>query len=114
MNQIEVIVTEYEAGLRFDSVVSKLNEKISRTLAGELIKNGEILLDGKEAKVSTKVNVGQVISMPDEVQSKGNEELVAEDIPIDILYEDDDIVVVNKPKNMVVHPAARKLDGYTC
>ena len=114
MNQIKVVVTEDETGLRFDSIVPKINNKISRTLAGELIKNGQILLDGKKAKVSTKVNAGQVISMPDEVQSKVNEELIAEDIPIDILYEDDDIVVVNKPKNMVVHPAARKLDWHTC
>lgn len=80
---------------------------------GEMIKNGEILLDGVPAKVSAKVKEGQTIKMPEEVDIKVNEKLVAEDIPIDILYEDEDIVVVNKPKDMVVHPAARKLDRYT-
>lgn len=79
---------------------------------GELIKNGEVLLDGVPAKVSTKVKEGQLIKMPEEVQTKVNEKLVAEDIPVDILYEDEDIVVVNKPKNMVVHPAVRKLDRH--
>ena len=51
--------------------------------------------------------------MPDNIQLNIDEKLVAEDIPIDILYEDDDIVVVNKPKNMVVHPAVRELDRHS-
>ena len=49
--------------------------------------------------------------MPSEIEEKIDEKLVAEDIPIDVLYEDDDIVVVNKPKDMVVHPAAGNWSG---
>lgn len=94
--------------MRIDSVVPMIDERISRSLAQSLIKEGKILLDGKKIKVSTKVLVNQEIFIPNDVKKELNDELVAEDIPIDILYEDEDIIVVNKPKNMVVHPAIRK------
>lgn len=108
---IKKIVTESEDGMRLDSAVCSLNENISRTLTQGLIKDGIILLDGKTAKASSKVKEGQVISMPNKPKEKLDEKLVAEDIPIDILYEDDDIIVINKPKNMVVHPAAGNWSG---
>lgn len=108
---IKKIVTESEDGMRLDSAVCSLNENISRTLTQGLIKDGIILLDGKTAKASSKVKEGQVISMPNKPEEKLDEKLVAEDIPIDILYEDDDIIVINKPKNMVVHPAAGNWSG---
>lgn len=111
MEIIEKVVTENEEGKRFDAVVSILNEKISRTLAQELIKDGTILLDGAKAKGTAKVRVGQVITMPEEYNTKPAENLVAEDIDIDILYEDEDIIVVNKPKDMVVHPAVGNWTG---
>ncbi len=111
MEIIEKVVTENEEGKRFDAVVSILNEKISRTLAQELIKEGTILLDGVKAKGTAKVRVGQVIAMPNEYNTKPAENLVAEDIDIDILYEDEDIIVVNKPKDMVVHPAVGNWTG---
>lgn len=101
-------IEEKYNGMRIDSVVSLLEEKISRSLAQNLIKEGKILLDGKTVKVSTKVTAGQEIFIPADFFKDKNEELIAEDIPIDILYEDEDIIVVNKPKNMVVHPAIRK------
>ena len=108
---IKKIVTESEDGMRLDSAVCSLNENISRTLAQGLIKDGIILLDEKTAKASSKVKEGQVISMPNKPEEKLDEKLVAEDIPIDVLYEDDDIIVINKPKNMVVHPAAGNWSG---
>ena len=111
MEVIERVVTENEEGKRFDAVVSILNDKISRTLAQELIKDGTILLDGAKAKGTAKVKVGQVITMPEEYNTKPAENLVAEDIDIDILYEDEDIIVVNKPKDMVVHPAVGNWTG---
>ena len=111
MEIIEKKVTENEEGKRFDAVVSILNEKISRTLAQELIKDGTILLDGAKAKGTAKVRVGQVITMPEEYNTKPAENLVAEDIDVDILYEDEDIIVVNKPKDMVVHPAVGNWTG---
>ena len=111
MEIIEKVVTENEEGKRFDAVVSMLNDKISRTLAQDLIKDGIILLDGAKAKETAKVRVGQVITMPEEYNTKPAENLVAEDIDIDILYEDEDIIVVNKPKDMVVHPAVGNWTG---
>ena len=111
MEVIEKTITENEEGKRFDAVVSVLNDKISRTLAQELIKDGIILLDGVKAKGTTKVKVGQVITMPEEYNTKPAENLIAEDIDIDILYEDEDIIVVNKPKDMVVHPAVGNWTG---
>ena len=111
MEIIEKVVTENEEGKRFDAVVSMLNDKISRTLAQDLIKDGIILLDGAKSKGTAKVRVGQVITMPEEYNTKPAENLVAEDIDIDILYEDEDIIVVNKPKDMVVHPAVGNWTG---
>ena len=111
MEIIKKKVTENEDGKRLDAAVSMLNEKISRTLAQELIKNEIILLDGKTQKVSAKVRVGQTITMPEEYNIKPNEDIIPEDIEIDVLYEDEDIVVVNKPKDMVVHPAVGNWTG---
>ncbi len=111
MEIIKKEVTENEDGLRIDSAVAMLNPNVSRTLAGTLIKDGLILLDEKNVKVSTKVKVGQVISMPDEYNQKQDESIKPEDIELDVLYEDDDIVVVNKPKDMVVHPATGNWSG---
>ena len=111
MEIIEKKISENEDGKRLDAVVSQLNAKISRTLAQELIKNGTILLDGKPQKVSSKVRLGQVVTMPEEYNTKPNEDIIPEDIDIDVLYEDEDIVVVNKPKDMVVHPAVGNWTG---
>ena len=111
MEIIKKVVTENENGMRLDAAVSIINEEISRNVAQNLIKEGKILLDEKVAKASAKVKTNQVISMPDNVGQKIDEKLVAEDIPLDIIYEDDDIIVINKPKDMVVHPAAGNWSG---
>ena len=104
-------VTLIHDGFRLDNFVSSVDERISRTLAQTLIKNGEILLDGKIAKVSSKVHEGQEVSIPEVLKEEVNESLIPEDIPIDILYEDEDILIVNKPKDMVVHPAIGNRTG---
>lgn len=104
-------VTLIHDGFRLDNFVSSVDERISRTLAQTLIKSGEILLDGKVAKVSAKVHEGQEVSIPVQLKAEVNESLIPEDIPIDVLYEDEDILVVNKPKSMVVHPAVGNKTG---
>ena len=108
--QVKKVTIEHE-GERLDAVVSSVFEDISRTVAQDLIKKCEILLDGKNAKVSSKVHEGMEVEVPLKIKEEVNESLVAEDIPIDILYEDDDILVVNKPKDMVVHPAVGNRTG---
>ena len=108
---MKITLPENLNGMRIDSVIPLLNEKISRSLAQSLIKEGKVLLDGKIVKTSTKVCTGQAIEIPDDYEKEIDESIVAENIPLDVIYEDNDIVVVNKPKNMVVHPAVGNYSG---
>ena len=98
-----------ENGKRLDAYIASQDEEITRTAAQRLIEQGVILVNGKKQKVSYKVSQGDCIIIQ-EVQAQ-EIELKAQDIPIEIVYEDDDIIVVNKPKGMVVHPANGNPDG---
>ena len=98
-----------EAGKRLDAYISSQKEEITRTTAQRLIEQGNILVNGKKQKVSYKVSAGDIIII-EEAQAKPIE-LKAQEIPIEVIYEDKDIIVVNKPKGMVVHPANGNPDG---
>lgn len=98
-----------ENGKRLDAYIASQDENITRTSAQRLIEQGHILVNGKQQKVSYKVMVDDIITI-EEVQAQPIE-LKAQDIPIEIIYEDKDIIVVNKPKGMVVHPANGNPDG---
>lgn len=95
-------------GLRLDVFVSKCAE-ISRSQAQELIAQSAVTVNGRGEVKKYKVTVGDsiVVKLPDPEEI----EAVAQDIPIDIVYEDDSLLVVNKPKGMVVHPAPGNPDG---
>ena len=108
---LKLVVGEENIGNRIDAFVAEKCEKISRSLAQKLIKEGKILVDNKETKVSTKLALNQMVTIPEDTEVEVSKDLVAEDLPIEILYEDDDIIVVNKPKDMVVHPAAGNANG---
>ena len=98
-----------ESGKRLDAYISSQDEEITRTSAQRLIEQGNILVNGNKQKVSYKVLNGDIITIED---VKPQEiELKAQEIPIEIIYEDTDIIVVNKPKGMVVHPANGNPDG---
>ena len=98
-----------ESGKRLDAYISSQDEDITRTSAQRLIEQGNILVNGSKQKVSYKVSNGDFITIED---VKPQEiELKAQEIPIEIIYEDLDIIVVNKPKGMVVHPANGNPDG---
>ena len=101
----EIIVSEYSK--RLDSYLSSALD-ISRSKVSKMIKDGNVLVNGNKCKASDSVDVGDKISY--EII---NEEfkVEAEDIPIDIVYEDDDVIVVNKPNGMVVHPAVGNKSG---
>lgn len=98
-----------EPGSRLDRYVSEHLPELSRAAVQRLIDDGQILVDGIARKASYKVQSGEVITVrvpPPELATPK-----AESIPLDILYEDGDLIVVNKPAGMVVHPAAGHSEG---
>ena len=105
----EFTVPEELDGERFDAVVASLSEGQSRSYLKNLIKDGSVLLNGKTAKPSTKVLENDTISLV--LPEKIIPDILPENIPLDILFEDEDILVVNKPKGMVVHPAPGHYSG---
>lgn len=103
---MEVIIKE--AGNRLDKALADLTE-LSRSQANEAIKAGTVLVNGKSAKAKYAVIEGDVITY--ELPEEEVLEYKAEDIPLDIIYEDADVAVVNKPQGMVVHPSAGHTSG---
>ena len=95
--------------IRLDKVVAMLDENLSRSMIQKMLEDGKILVNGKQEKASYKTKKKDSIQIeeivPKEIQLK------AQNIPIEILYEDNDIIIVNKPKGMVVHPANGNPDG---
>lgn len=94
---------------RLDKALCTLDDTLTRAAAVRLTESGDVTLNGKTASKSDKVKIGDIVEItyPEPVSS----ETVPQDIPLDIIYEDDDLLVVNKPKGMVVHPAAGNPDG---
>ena len=103
---MEVIIKE--AGNRLDKALADLTE-LSRSQANEAIKAGTVLVNGKSAKAKYAVKEVDVITY--ELPEEEVLEYKAEDIPLDIIYEDADVAVVNKPQGMVVHPSAGHTSG---
>ncbi|WP_162012600.1 RluA family pseudouridine synthase [Streptococcus sp. S784/96/1] len=103
---MEIVVKE--SGHRLDKAVAELTE-LSRAQANEGIKAGAILVNGKAVKAKYAVKEGDVITY--QVPEEEVLEYVAEDIPLDIVYEDEDVAIVNKPQGMVVHPSAGHTKG---
>lgn len=94
---------------RIDAILANENLSYSRTVLASWIQSGEVLVNGQRVKRSYQVVSGDVIHiLPPAVQTT---EIVPEAIPLDVIYEDDDLLVVNKPQGMVVHPAAGHTSG---
>ncbi|GHN16758.1 RluA family pseudouridine synthase [Lactobacillus delbrueckii] len=100
----EYALTAEESGQRLDKYLAGEMTDLSRSRIKELVQAGEVLVNGKKSKVSYKVQKGDLIQVT--VLPLEPLKLEAENIPLDIVYEDEDIIVVNKPQGMVVHPAA--------
>ena len=107
-NIVEKLVVDLN-DVRLDAYIAKLKNDISRTMIQKLIEEGNILVNGKSKKISYKVQLGDEIEL--NIPKAKEIELKAENIPVEVVYEDDDIIVVNKPKGMVVHPANGNPDG---
>ncbi|MCY7040414.1 RluA family pseudouridine synthase [Streptococcus sanguinis] len=105
---MEVKIEASAAGQRLDKAMAELTD-LSRSLANEQIKDGLILVNGQAKKAKYAVKEGDVISY--ELPEPEVVEYVPEDIPLEIVYQDEDVAVVNKPQGMVVHPSAGHTSG---
>ena len=105
----KVIIEENSQNKRLDKVIPEIEPKITRSLAQKMIAEGKILVNGLKQKPSYMVNLkDEILIQPMDVKETT---LKAQEIPVPIVYEDKDIIVVNKPKGMVVHPANGNPDG---
>ena len=109
MEELRFEIAEDMEDERIDKCISLLVEELSRSFIQKLIKDGNVLVNGKTVKGSFRVKCEDevVFSVPESVEP----DIEPENIPLDILYEDADLIVVNKPKGMVVHPAAGHYTG---
>ena len=105
----KITVNSEKQGKRIDAFVSENIDDISRTMAQKLIDDGKVLVNSKRVKSSYKVETNDIVEV--EIPKPTETTIKAQDIPVPIIYEDDDIIVVNKPKGMVVHPANGNPDG---
>lgn len=107
--RIEEFQIETENGERIDKFLTTEMTGFSRSYIQKLIKDGNVSVNGKVVKANHKLSYDETITVqiPDLVEP----DIVPENIPLDILYEDQDILIVNKPKGMVVHPAAGHYSG---
>ncbi len=102
-------VPESAAGRRFDAVLAELFPEFSRSRLAEWIRSGDALLDGRQARPRDPVRGGEQVRL---VARTGIEtDAVAQDIPLDVLYEDEALFVIDKPAGLVVHPGAGNADG---
>lgn len=97
-------VTDEDGGVRIDKYLTSVCEGLSRSYLQKLLKSGQVLVGGQGVKASYAVQEGDLIQL--EVPEAVEPEILAEPMDLDVLYEDEDIILINKPKGMVVHPAA--------
>ena len=102
-------VTENDKNQRLDTYVASLDLDVSRSMAQKIIKQGNVKVNEKIEKESYKVKEGERVEV--ELDEPKETKIKAENIDLDIIYEDDDIVVVNKEKGMVVHPGNGNTEG---
>lgn len=97
---------------RLDKYVGELENEMSREAIQRMIKSGRILVNGKLAKPSYKVSMDDTITVEDEIPDEID--LKPQEMPLDIIYEDEDLIIINKEKGIVVHPGNRKSRWNTC
>jgi 23S rRNA pseudouridine1911/1915/1917 synthase len=102
-------ITDESAGIRIDKALALMKPELSRSRIENLLESGDISVSGKRVAKSYKLKAGDKITL--DIPEPQELEVLPQDIPIEIVYEDDELLVVNKPKGMVVHPAAGNPDG---
>lgn len=109
MNKEEYKINEDLVGIRLDKAISMKDKELSRVAVQRLIDEENILVNGKKTKSSYKLNLDDIVTI---IKKEAKEtEIKPQDIPLDIVYEDNDILVVNKQKGLVVHPGNGNPDG---
>ncbi|MEE3806928.1 MULTISPECIES: RluA family pseudouridine synthase [Lysinibacillus] len=109
MTQVTYTIEEQQQGERIDKALSSLQSEWSRTQIGNWVNDGIIKVNGDAVKAKYKVKAGDVILI--DVPEVEILDVIAEKLDLDIVYEDADVLVVNKPKGMVVHPAPGHMSG---
>ena len=106
---MNVTLTVEQSGLRADQYLAGVLDGLTRSAAQKLLEEGRVLRRGKALKKNDKLQAGDEVAVciPDPTPV----EIVPQDIPLDVVYEDGDVIVVNKPVGMVVHPAPGHPDG---
>ena len=109
MDDNVVIVTAEESGERVDALLARHLEPLSRSAVQRLIEGGAVLLGGRPVKKNLAVSAGDAfcVTLPELAEIP----LAPQDLALDVVYEDDDLIVVNKPRGLVVHPAPGHPDG---
>ena len=106
---MKYIIDEQNVGIRIDQYINSVNEDITRNYAQKLIEENKILVNSKKTKSSYKLKLNDEVDIMniDVVDA----EILPENIPLDIIYEDEHIIIVNKEKGMVVHPGNGNTSG---
>lgn len=109
MEKVIYLVEEEAEGLRLDVYISEQQEELSRSYIQKLIKDKLVVVNNKVEKSSYQVKTGDTIEL--NVPPPRELEIIPQQIPLKIVYEDDDLIVINKPQNLVVHPAPGNYDN---
>ncbi len=107
--KIQEFQVETETNERIDKFLTIQMEELSRSYVQKLIKDGDVKVNGKLVKANYKLSYDEWIQVT--IPELTSPDILPENIPLDILYEDEDILIINKPKGMVVHPAAGHYSG---
>ncbi len=109
MEEYRIVLDEEQNEERIDVWLARFLQDFSRSALQKHLKEGHILLNGKKVKASTICRAGDevILDLPEPEEP----DILPEEMPLDILYEDDDLIFINKPKGMVVHPAPGHPDG---
>ena len=109
MNKYSISVSMENEDIRVDKLIAESCSELTRSAVQKLIENGNVFVNGRIVTKNYRSKINDIVEF--EIPKPVVLEAVPQNIPVDILYEDDDLLIVNKPKGMVVHPAAGNPDG---
>lgn len=104
MEDVKITIVDEQVGKRIDKILTSIFDNFSRTQIQLLIQNGHVKVNGKVIKASYKIEMNDEIMV--HIPEPENTDILPENIPLNIVYEDQDVIVVNKPTGMIVHPSA--------